>query len=72
LIFVSALVENTQQTSNATGSAKIDLIAHDRKFKFFGTNTKIHQYTIKFLYQNEAALGGMVLLAAFSQPTGDP
>jgi len=38
----------------------------------FGTNIKIHQYSIRYHYQNEAALSGVVLLAAFSQPTGDP
>ena len=56
-----------------TGSAKSSLIVHDRKLNFFGTsNTKIHQYTIKFHYQNEAALSGLALLAAFYQPTSDP
>ena len=42
-----------------------------QEVQFFGTDTKIHQYTIKFHYKNEAALSGLVLLAAFSQPTGD-
>jgi len=27
---------------------------------------------VKFHYQNEAALSGLDLLVAFSQPTGDP
>ena len=44
--------------SYVTGSAKTGLITHNRK-PFFGTNTKIHQYTIKFHYQNEAALSGL-------------
>ena len=56
---------------NVTGSAKTGLITHDRKFNF-GTNTKIYQYTIKFLYQNDSALSGLALLAAFYQPTGNP
>jgi len=38
----------------------------------FATNTKIHQYTIKFHCQNEVVLGGLLLLAAFLQPIGDP
>ena len=53
-----------------TGSAKTGLIAHDRKFNFFVT--KMHQYTIKFYCQNEEVLGGLLLLAASSQPIGDP
>ena len=36
------------------------------------TNTKTHQYTIKFHWQNEVTLGGLLLPAAFSQPIGDP
>jgi len=53
--------------------AKANLIAHERKLKFLAqTHAKIHQYTIKFHYQNEAAMSGLVLLAAFSQHTGDP
>ena len=35
-------------------------------------NTKTHQYTIKFHCQNEEVLGGLLLLAASSQPIGDP
>jgi len=54
-----------------TGSAKSGLIAHDRKFNFFVTNTKTHQYTINFHCQNEV-LGGLLLLAATSQPIGNP
>jgi len=38
------------------GSAKTSLIAHDRKFNFFTTNTKTRQYTIEFHCQNEVAL----------------
>ena len=55
-----------------TGSAKTGFIAHDRKFNFFVTNTKTHQYTIKFHCQNEEVLGGLLLLATSSQPIGDP
>ena len=59
--------------TNVTGSAKSGLIAHDRKFNFFFvTNTMTHQYTIKFHCQNEEVLGGLLLLAASSQPIGDP
>ena len=47
-------------------ATKTGLITHDRKFNFFGTDTKIHQYAIKFHYQNEAVLSVLVLLAAFS------
>ena len=39
---------------------------------FFVTNTKIHQYTIKFHCQNEEVLGDLLLLAASFQPIGDP
>ena len=38
---------------------------------FFVTNTKTHQYTIKFHCQNEEVLGGLLLLAASFQPIGD-
>ena len=31
-----------------TGSTKTVLIAQDRKFDFFHTNTKLNQWTIKF------------------------
>ena len=51
---------------------KTGLIAHDRKFNFFATNTKIHQYTIKFVYQNEEVMAGLLLLAAFLRHIGDP
>ena len=50
---------------------KTGLIAHKRKFNFL-SQTKTHQYTIKFHCQNEVVLGGLLLLAAFSQPIGDP
>ena len=55
-----------------TGSAKTGLISHDIKVQFFATNTKTHQCTIKFHCQNEVALSGLLLLAAFSQPIGNP
>jgi len=48
------------------------LIAHDREVQFFITNTKTHQYTIKFHCKIEEVLGGLLLLAASSQPIGDP
>ena len=54
-----------------TGSAKTGLIAHDRKFNFL-SQTKRHQYPIKFHCQNEEVLGGLLLLAASSQPIHDP
>ena len=54
-----------------TGSAKTSLIAHDRKFNFFVTNSKTHQYTIKFHCQNEEVLGDLLLLTAFPQLIGD-
>ena len=55
-----------------TGSAKTSYITHDRKFNFFSaTNTKTHQYTIKFHCQNSVDLSGLLLLAAFSKPNGN-
>ena len=56
--------------SFVTGSAKNGLITHDRGLNF-STNTKAHQYTIKFHYQNEVVLSGLLLLASFSQPIGN-
>ena len=47
------------------GFAKTGLIAHD-------TNTKAHQYTIKFYSQNEVVFSGMLLLVAFPWPIGNP
>jgi len=44
-----------------TGSVKTGPIAHDRKFNFLS----LTQYTIKFHYQNEVVLSGLLLLAAF-------
>ena len=38
----------------------------------FCLNTKTHKYTIKFRCQNVVVLGGLLLLAAFSQPIGNP
>ena len=60
-----------QWVKYVTGSGKTNLIAHDRKFNFFATNTKTHQYTVKFHCQNKVVLGGLLLLAAFSQPIGN-
>jgi len=66
------LWQKTFHNTYVTGSAKTGLIAHDRKFSFFATNTKAHQYTIKFHCQNEEVLGGLLLLATSSQPIGNP
>jgi len=43
-----------------------------QEVQFFATNTKTHQYTFKFHCQNEEVMGGLLLLAASSQPIGDP
>ena len=43
-----------------------------KEVQFFATNTKTHQCTIKFHCQNEVVLGGLLLLAAFLQPTDNP
>jgi len=51
-----------------TGSAKTGLIAHDRKLNFWPQNTKTRQNTIKFHFQIEVALSGLLLMAAFPSP----
>ena len=43
-----------------------------QEVQFIATNTKTHQYTVKFHCQNEVVLGGLLVLAAFPQATDDP
>ena len=35
-------------------------------------NTKLHEWTTQFYNQNQVDLSGLVLLAAFLKPSGDP
>jgi len=70
-ITLNILCHANQASLIVTGSAKTGLIAHDRKFNFL-SQTQTHQYTIKFHCRNEEVLGGLLLLAASSQPISDP
>jgi len=54
-----------------TRSDKQGLIAHDRKSNFFHTNTKLHECTIRFQCQTWPVITGLLLLAAYSWPSGD-
>ena len=40
--------------------------------QFFRTNTKLHECTIRFQCQTWPVITGLLLLAAFSWPSGDP
>ena len=54
-----------------TGSTKTVLIAQDRKFNFF-TQTKLNECTIKFHCHSLPEWSGLLLLAAFSEHSGEP
>jgi len=53
------------------GSAKTSLIAYESKFIFCQKHKDISIH-YKFHSQNEVVLSGLLLLAAFPQPIGDP
>ena len=55
-----------------TRSDKKGLIAHDRKCNFFTQiYTKLHECTIRFQCQTWPVITGLLLLAAYSWPSGD-
>jgi len=57
-----------------TGSTKTGLITHNCRFDFFFffKNSKLYEHTIKFHNPSHSGLSGLLLLAAFPKPTGNP
>ena len=59
------------QYQYVTRSGKAGLIAHNSRFDFFVTNTKLHEHIIRFHCHNQPGLTGLLMLAAFSNPVAN-